>query len=442
MSALAALARRHLWLAPLAGAARRWALAIGIMRPTTFAMDQINIKIAAAMTLILIATGETIVMTARRHRPFGRRHPQPHHGHLRHARRSRPCRIDACGSASSWRSAPASGVLNGLIISFGRLQPFVVTLATWSILEGCALTVLPAETSGVPKSWVALEHAMPFGIGVPMILLGVLIVLWVWFSRTRIYNAVRAAGSNERSAFLNRVSVLGTNAWAYGLSGFFAAAAGLYFATQTGAGHPTVGTQYVLPAIAAVVIGGTSLAGGRATLVGTIVGAFILTLIGDVVFLLKLQSYWQWVMSGLILMLVVVLTALTESRSSAGQRIMKRCVSPARSSSPMLAALLLFVAGQPLFAGLRQPGACRDAGHPRRVHRHRRDRADDGHHRRRHRSLRALDPEQRRHSGDRPRPRPELAAGLDRAADPPLRRRPSAWSTASASRCCASRRSS
>jgi ribose transport system permease protein len=74
----------------------------------------------------------------------------------------------------------------------------------------------------------------------------------------------------------------------------------------------------VLPAIAAVVIGGTSLMGGRGTLAGTIVGAFILTLIGDVVFLLKLQSYWQWVMSGLILMLVVVLTGLVESRSSAG----------------------------------------------------------------------------------------------------------------------------
>ncbi len=72
----------------------------------------------------------------------------------------------------------------------------------------------------------------------------------------------------------------------------------------------------MLPAIAAVVIGGTSLMGGRGSLIGTIVGAFILTLIGDVVFLLKLQSYWQWVMSGLILMLVVVLTALAETRAA------------------------------------------------------------------------------------------------------------------------------
>ncbi len=316
MSAFAALARRHLWLPPLLVLIALCA-AIGIMRPSTFAMDQINIKIAAAMTLVLIATGETIVMT--------RGGIDLSIGGILSLTTAICATRGDPGLAESifWVGfvlalGAAVGVLNGLIISFGRLQPFVVTLATWSILEGCALTILPAETSGVPKSWVAFEHAMPFGIGVPMVLLGVLIVLWMWFSRTRIYNQIRAAGSNERSAYLNRVSVLGTNAWAYGLSGFFAAAAGLYFATQTGAGHPTVGTQYVLPAIAAVVIGGTSLMGGRGTFAGTVVGAFILTLIGDVVFLLKLQSYWQWVMSGFILMLVVVLTALTESRSSGG----------------------------------------------------------------------------------------------------------------------------
>lgn len=317
MIAFATLARRHLWLPPLLVLIVLGA-AIGVMRPSTFSMDQINIKIAAAMTLVLIATGETIVVT--------RGGIDLSIGGILSlttaicATRGDPGLVESI----FWIGfvlvlGAVVGVLNGLIITFGKLQPFVVTLATWSILEGSALIVLPAETSGVPKHWVDLGHAMPFGVGVPMILLGALIVLWAWLSRTRIYNGIRAAGSNERSAYLNRVSVLGTNAWAYGLSGFFAAAAGLYFATQTGAGHPTVGTQYVLPAIAAVVIGGTSLMGGRGTLAGTIFGAFILTLIGDVVFLLKLQSYWQWVMSGLILMLVVILTAMTEVHSSRGR---------------------------------------------------------------------------------------------------------------------------
>ena len=316
MSAVFDLSRRHLWLPPLVVLVLL-GVTIGIMRPTTFAPDQLNIKIAAAMTLILIATGETIVVTRGGiDLSVG--------GILSLTTAICATRgVPGPGESLFWivfvlALGAGVGVLNGVIITLGKLQPFVVTLATWSILEGCALTVLPAETSGVPKAWVDLAHAMPFGLGVPAILLAALIVLWAWFSRTRTYNAIRAAGSNERSAYLNRVSVLGTNAWAYGLSGFFAAAAGLYFGTQTGAGHPTVGTQYVLPAIAAVVIGGTSLMGGRGTLAGTIFGAFILTLIGDVVFLLKLHSYWQWVMSGVILMLVVILTGLSEARGSRG----------------------------------------------------------------------------------------------------------------------------
>lgn len=316
MNSAAALARRHLWLPPLVVLVLL-AVLIGIMRPSTFALDQVNIKVAAAMTLVLIAVGETMAVT--------RGGIDLSVGGILSLTTAICATRGDPGLAESifWIGfvlglGALVGVLNGLIITLGKLQPFVVTLATWSILEGCALTVLPAETSGVPKSWVEFQHAMPGGIGVPMILLGILIVLWAWFGRTRVYNAIRAAGSSERSAYLNRVSLLGTNAWAYGLSGFFAAAAGLYFSAQTGAGHPTVGTQYVLPAIAAVVIGGTSLMGGRGTIIGTIVGAFILTLIGDVVFLLKLQSYWQWVMSGFILMLVVILTGLTESRTSPG----------------------------------------------------------------------------------------------------------------------------
>jgi ribose transport system permease protein len=316
MSVVIALARRHLWIPPLI-VLLLLGLAIGIMRPSTFAIDQLNIKVAAAMTLVLIATGQTIVMT--------RGGIDLSVGGILSlttaicATRGDPGLAESIGWIGFVLALGVGvGIVNGIIITLGKLQPFVVTLATWSILEGCALTILPAETSGVPKSWVDLAHVVPGGIGVPIMLLAALIVLWAWFSRTRVFNAIRAAGSNERSAYLNRVSVLGSNAWAYGLSGFFAAAAGLYFSTQTGAGHPTVGTQYVLPAIAAVVIGGTSLIGGRSTLIGTIVGAFILTLIGDVVFLLKLQSYWQWVMSGFILMLVVILTALAESRSQGG----------------------------------------------------------------------------------------------------------------------------
>jgi ribose transport system permease protein len=315
VSAVVDLVRRHVWLAPLLVLVLLIAI-IGSMRPGFFMLDQINIKVAASMTLILVAIGETLVVT--------RGGIDLSVGGIISIATAIAATRGTPGIAESWAwiafilvLGTGIGLINGLIISAIRLQPFLVTLATWSIAEGTALIILPSESSGVPANWVSVAYATPFGISVALFALGALLLWWAWFRRTRVFNALRAAGSNERSAFLNRVSIFGTNAWAYGLSGLFSAAAGLNFSLQTGAGHPTVGTQYVLPAIAAVVIGGTSLMGGRGTVVGTIVGAFILTLVGDVVFLLKLPSYWQPVMSGLILMLVVVLTSLTEVRSTA-----------------------------------------------------------------------------------------------------------------------------
>jgi ribose transport system permease protein len=98
----------------------------------------------------------------------------------------------------------------------------------------------------------------------------------------------------------------------YGLSGFFAAAAALYLTTQTGAGSPTIGKDYILLSVAAAVIGGVSLFGGRGNLLGTVIGASILTLIGNLVFVLRVSSYWQPVMSGVILLVAVLASSLAE----------------------------------------------------------------------------------------------------------------------------------
>jgi ribose transport system permease protein len=276
-------------------------------------MDQLSLKCASALTLIFVATGQTIVI-------------------LRGGIDLSVGGILSLASAICATRAPVDasfvgllpwlalvlvigtvlGMVNGAIISVLRLQPFLVTLATWSIVEGVALIVQPSEGGTVPAAWFAAGYSTVAGLPISAFLLFVLMAWWAWFRRTRLAARIRAAGSNERSAYLNRVSLTSTNIAAYGLSGLFAALAGWFYATQTGAGSPTVGTQYVLPAIAAVVIGGTSLMGGRGGLLGTIIGAFILNLIGDIVFLFKLQSYWQPVASGLILVLVVVITSLTD----------------------------------------------------------------------------------------------------------------------------------
>ena len=115
----------------------------------------------------------------------------------------------------------------------------------------------------------------------------VLFLFWLWFRNTRLGVTIRATGSNEKSAYLSGVSLTFVNVATYGLSGLFAALASLYLTTQTGAGSPTIGKDYILPSVAAAVIGGISLFGGRGGLAGTIIGAFILTIIGNLVFVLS-----------------------------------------------------------------------------------------------------------------------------------------------------------
>ena len=123
---------------------------------------------------------------------------------------------------------------------------------------------------------------------------------------------IQAVGSSEKSAFLSGVPIARINVVTYGLSGLFAAGAALYLTTQTGAGSPTIGKDYILLSVAAAVIGGVSLFGGRGHLLGTLIGAVILTLIGNLVFVLRVSSYWQPVMSGIILLVAVLASSLAE----------------------------------------------------------------------------------------------------------------------------------
>jgi ribose transport system permease protein len=204
------------------------------------------------------------------------------------------------------------GALNGLMISALALQPFLITLATWSILSGAALMVLPTDGGQIPEFWSAFGSAEFLGLTSPVWMLAVLVIFWTWFRNTRLGIAIKATGSNERSAFLSGVSLTRINVVTYGLSGLFASAAALYLTTQTSAGSPTIGKDYILPSVAAAVIGGVSLFGGRGGLIGTIVGAFILTVIGNLVFVLQISSYWQPVTSGVVLLLAVLASSLAE----------------------------------------------------------------------------------------------------------------------------------
>jgi ribose transport system permease protein len=283
----------------------------GSMQRGVFTLDELNIDSAAAMTLLLAATGQTIVLlrggvdlsiggmislgTVIAATQFG----------------------DSLGSVLLWCAMIiaigfGAGAINGLLITVLRLQPFLVTLATWSILSGIALLILPTDGGRLPPGWMQFGNGSFLGLSTSVWMLIVLLVFWIWFRRIRLGITIRATGSNEKSAFLSGVSLLRINVITYGLSAAFAAIAALYLTTQTGAGSPTIGKDYILPSVAAAVIGGISLFGGRGGLTGTVIGAFILTIIGNLVFVLSVSSYWQPIVSGVILLIAVLASSLAE----------------------------------------------------------------------------------------------------------------------------------
>ena len=286
-------------------------LIYGSLQRGVFTFDELNINTAAAMTLMLVATGQTLVLirggidlsvggmvslgTVIAATQFG----------------EDPLNV-LMWSAIILGLGFAIGAINGLLISVLKLQPFLVTLASWSILNGAAMLILPTDGGRVPGWWVSFAYNQLFGLASPVWLLLALIIFWYWFRATRLGIAIQATGSNEKSAFLSGVSITLINLLTYGISGLFAAAAALYLTTQTGAGSPTIGKDYILPSVAAAVIGGVSLFGGRGNLLGTVIGAYILTLIGNLVFVLRVSSYWQPVMSGAILLIAVLASSLAE----------------------------------------------------------------------------------------------------------------------------------
>ncbi len=281
------------------------------LREGVFTLDELNLDTAAALTLVLAATGQTIVLLR---------------GGI-DLSIGGTISLGTVLAATQFRDDPAHvalwtvlilvigalvGVVNGVLITALRLQPFLVTLATWSILSGTALIILPIDGGGLPSFWMAFGSRNWLGLSSAVWLLAVLVLFWLWFRRTRLGIAIRATGSNERSAFLSGVSPLGINVATYALSSLFAALAALYLTTQTGAGSPTIGKDYILPSVAAAVIGGISLFGGRGGLIGTIIGAYILTIIGNLVFVLSISSYWQPIVSGVILLIAVLASSIAE----------------------------------------------------------------------------------------------------------------------------------
>ncbi len=215
-----------------------------------------------------------------------------------------------------------AGLFNGLLVVYGRLQPIIVTLATLAIWEGIALLILPQQGGAIPPALSALlAGTLPFLPGVPSsVVLAILLILgWRLLRRTRFLTAVYAIGNDERAARANGISIARAKIGAYTLAGTCAGAAGLYFAAVNTSGDATSGTPFTLTSIAAVVLGGVSLFGGRGSAIGSLAGAFILTLLLNALFFAGVNTQLQEFFQGLFLILAVVASTLV-----------RRALQPAR----------------------------------------------------------------------------------------------------------------
>lgn len=202
----------------------------------------------------------------------------------------------------------AGGLVNGLLVAVGRLQPILVTLATLSIFQGIAIKILPQPGGQIPSGYTALLTNTTYPG--TLVFVALLVLFWFVFRRTSIGVAIHAIGNDEEAARANGVRVIRTRVSAYVIGGMFAAAAGLFLAATTTGGDATAGDNFTLTSIAAAFLGGTTIFGGRGSALGSIAGAFVLSILISVLFFAGINPLYQSFYQGLFLILAVVIGLL------------------------------------------------------------------------------------------------------------------------------------
>jgi ribose transport system permease protein len=205
------------------------------------------------------------------------------------------------------------GLINGAIIVYGRLQPIITTLATGAVYYGLALWLRPVPGGDVnPELADAVTGQLAGGIPAMLaVLLAVVLLVWVPFRNSVIGRAAYAIGSSEPASYTSGIPIGRVKIVVYALSGLLASIAGLLltFVTYSGEASSSIGGTYTLNSIASVVIGGTSLMGGFGSAIGSILGAFVLRSIEDLLFVMDLDPLWQPLFQGVILLIAVSLGA-------------------------------------------------------------------------------------------------------------------------------------
>jgi ribose transport system permease protein len=210
------------------------------------------------------------------------------------------------------------GAINGIVITKGRVAPFIATLATMTMFRGLTLVY----TDGRPITGFATDDILfqmmgrGYFLGIPVPVVFMIVVyaaLYFVLKKTTFGRHTYAIGGNEEASRLSGIRVDRLKVWIYSLTGGLSALAGIILTSRLNSAQPTAGTAYELDAIAAVVLGGTSLSGGRGWIFGTLVGALIIGILNNGLNLLNVSSFYQQVIKGLVILLAVLLDRRKEA---------------------------------------------------------------------------------------------------------------------------------
>ncbi len=208
------------------------------------------------------------------------------------------------------------GTFNGIFVAFVGIAPFIVTLAGLTIFRGMALAFTDGRPiSGLPPFFMTLGYGTFWRLPVPIwIMLGFLIITHVILRFTALGRMIYAIGGNEEAARLSGIPVRRVLLFTYAYSGLAAALASMVLTGRLNSAQPSAGVMFELDAIAAVVVGGTSLFGGRGGVFGTLVGALIIGVINNGMNLLNVPSFYQQIVKGGVILAALVIERLASTR--------------------------------------------------------------------------------------------------------------------------------
>lgn len=226
------------------------------------------------------------------------------------------------------------GLINGLLITGGRLPPFIATLGMMSVARGAALLFTDGRPiSGFSAAFRSISTSRPALVPAPIILMAIVYVIaHLVLTRTTFGRYVYAIGGNEEATRLSGVRVGLHKTMVYVISGAMSAIAAVTLTARLNSAQPIAGIMYELDAIAATVIGGTSLMGGSGTLTGTLIGALIMGVLRNGLNLLGISSFLQQVVIGAVIIAAVLVDSMFTSRSAAARA--RRAVAPASVDAP------------------------------------------------------------------------------------------------------------